>query len=181
MVERRERADSHRHEPRTDKQTEKENKMALRMQITPDDFKRSTIVKPGWYPTLVKDVGEEMNAKKDAMNIVLDLENADKEAGFLGVPCKHWMSEKGVSFAGGAASFFKAFNPKLDETQIVNVDFESYKGRYIYAKWITFRGKEGNDPPQNRIEDWAPLPKKYQDLAEAVVSITDGIEGFARV
>lgn len=152
-----------------------------RLQITPDDFKRSKLVKPGWYPTLITEVVEELSAKKDSMNIVLDCECADKESEFLGVPVKHWLSEKGVSFPGGAASFARAFDPKLDESKLADIEFADYKGRYIYAKWITFRGKDGNDPPQNRIEDWAPLPAKYRDLANVVTKVGSDVEGFAKV
>ena len=152
-----------------------------RLQITPDDFKRAKLVKPGWYPTLISDVNEELSSKKDSMNIVLDLENADRDAGFLGVPCKHWLSEKGVSFPGGAASLAKAFNPGLDENKLADVEFGEYKGRYIYAKWNQNRGKDGNDPPRNIIEDWAPLPKKHADLANAVKTVADDVESFEKV
>lgn len=145
--------------------------MAMRMSITPDDFKRAKLVKPGWYPTLIKHMVKELNSKKDAENIVLDLENADKESDYFEVPCKHWMSEKAVSFPGGAASLAKAFNPKMDESKMQDVDFEEFQGRYIYAKWGTSRGKEGNDPARNMIEDWAPLPKKWAHLTDAVVNI----------
>lgn len=152
-----------------------------RLNITPDDFKASKLVKPGWYPTLIKDVNEELSAKKDSTNIVLDLENADRESEFYGVPCKHWLSEKGVRFPGGAAALTRAFFPSQDENKVANVEFNDMKGRYIYAKWATFRGKDGNDPPQNRIEDWAPLPKKHADLANAVVDASSDVEGFETV
>jgi hypothetical protein len=152
-----------------------------RLQITPEDFKRAKLVKPGWYPTLILDVNEELSSKKDSMNIVLDLENSDRESGFFGVPCKHWLSEKGVAFPGGGASLAKAFNPTLDEGKIADVEFGDLKGRYIYAKWGQNRGKDGNDPPRNVIEDWAPLPKKYSDLANAVKDVSSDVEGFAKV
>jgi len=151
------------------------------MSITPDDFKRAKLVKPGWYPTLIKDVNEELSAKKDSMNIVLDLENSDRESDFFGVPCKHWLSEKGVAFPGGGASLAKAFNPALDESKLADVEFGDMKGRYIYAKWGQNRGKDGNDPPRNVIEDWAPLPKKYAELAKAVVDVSSDVEGFEKV
>jgi hypothetical protein len=156
--------------------------MAIRMQITPEDFKRGKLVKPGWWPTFIKDVSLELSAKKDSNNIVLDLENADKDSEFYGVPCKTWFSEKGMYFPGGGAAFCKAFDPKMEEDKVHDIDFEQYKGRYIYAKWYTFRGKDGQDPPQNRIEDWAPLPKKYSDLAKAAVQteVAEGV-GFDRV
>lgn len=147
-----------------------------RMTINPEDFKRAKIVKPGWYPTLIKLVAEELNSKKDAMNIVLDLENADKESEFFGVPAKHWLTEK---YVPGSVTLAKAFNPKLDEKSAQDVEFGDYQGRYIYAKWATSRGKDGTDPPRNTIEDWAPLPKKFAHLAEVKTdAVTEGVEGF---
>jgi hypothetical protein len=149
--------------------------------ISRDDMLRAKLVKPGWYPTLITDVNEELSSKKDSTNIVLNLENADRDSGFFSVPCKHWLSEKGVSFPGGAAALAKAFNPNLDEEKGAEIEFGDLKGRYIYAKWGQNRGKDGNDPPRNVIEDWAPLPKKYADLANAVKTVGDDVEGFAKV
>jgi hypothetical protein len=152
-----------------------------RLSISPDDFKRAKLVKPGWYPTLLVNIEEELAKNKESMNIVLDCENADRDSDFYGVMCKHWLSEKGVSYAGGAVSLAKAFTPTMDESKVNNVEYGDFKGRYIYAKWNTFRGKDGNDPPQNRIEDWAPLPKKYADLANAIKEAASDVEGFAKV
>jgi hypothetical protein len=155
----------------------------MRMQITPDDFKRAKLIKPGWYPFLIKEMTEELNSKKDATNIVLDTECADKESEFFGVPVKHWISEKGVAMPGGGVSFAKALNPGLDETKMVDFDFSVGKGKYIYAKIKQDRGKEGTDPPRNVIEDWAPLPKKFEALIAANGGQVDtsGVEGFAKV
>lgn len=150
-----------------------------RLQITPDDFKRAKLVKPGWYVTLIKTVTEELNSKKDATNIVLECENADKDSEYLGVPVKHWCSEKGVSMPGGAVSVIKAFNPKISEESMADVEFSEFQGRYIYAKWGTNRGKDGTDPPRNVVEDWAPLPSKYSALADVKKdSISEGAAGF---
>lgn len=139
-----------------------------RLQITPDDFKRAKLVKPGWYPTLIKEVAEELNSKKDGMNIVVDIENADNKSEFMGVPAKSWFTEK---FPQGAVAFAKAFNPTMPENALADVEFADYKGRYIYAKWATNRGKDGNDPPRNSIEDWAPLPKQWANLAEVGTAV----------
>ena len=140
--------------------------MSIKMQLTPDDFKRAKLVKPGWYPTLIKTVTEEPNSKKDANNVVLDCENADPESEFREVPVKHWLSEKGVSMPGGAVAFSKAFDPKMSEDAIADVQFDDKAGRFIYAKWETSRGKDGQDPPRNVITDWAPLPSKFRYLDE---------------
>ena len=133
-----------------------------RMTINPGDFKAAKIVKPGWYPTLIKDVTEELNSKKDAMNNIIDAENADKGE-YNGVPVKVWFTEK---FVPGIVAFFKAFNPTVSEAAIAECVFDEYKGRYIYAHWNTNRGKDGNDPPRNTIDDWAPLPKQFAHLNE---------------
>lgn len=147
-----------------------------RLQIAPEDFKRAKLVKPGWYPTLIKEVAEELNSKKDAMNIVLDLECADRESEFMGVPAKHWLTEK---YIPGSVALVKAFNPKLNEAAVVDVEFNEFKGKYIYAKWATNRGKDGTDPPRNSIEDWAPLPSKFDYLNKAAEQAASaGVEGF---
>lgn len=147
-----------------------------RLQITPEQFKRATLVKPGWYPTLIKEVIEELNSKKDAMNIVVDVECGDPESEFLGVPAKHWFTEK---FPEGGVAFIKAFNPTINQKQLQDVEFADYKGKYIYAKWGTNRGKDGTDPPRNQIEDWAPLPTKYAKLnSQASDAAVAGVESF---
>lgn len=150
-----------------------------RLQITPEDFKRAKLVKPGWYPTLIKLIVEEMNSKKDAMNIVLDVENADKESEFMGVPAKHWLTEK---YVPGSVALAKAFNPAMDESQLQDVEFGDFQGKYIYAKWSTNRGKDGTDPARNAIEDWAPLPAKYRHLNDVKKDeVTAGVGGFEGV
>lgn len=147
-----------------------------RISISPEEFKRAKLVKPGWYPTLIKEVVAEMNAKKDGENIVVDVECADKETEFLGVPAKLWFTEK---YIPGIVSFVKAFNPKMDESSMQDFEFNDTKGKYIYAKWSTNRGKDGTDPPRNTIEDWAPLPKKYEYLTQATEQgAAAGVAGF---
>lgn len=153
----------------------------MRMQLTPDDFKRAKLIKPGWYPVLIKEVTEELNSKKDAMNTILDTEIADRESEFFGVPIKHWLSEKGVAMPGGAVQYYKAFNPKHNESELAEADFEATKGRYIYAKVKTDRGTDGQQPPRNVYEDWAPLPAKYRALEEAAAGSGTSVGGFAAV
>jgi hypothetical protein len=149
-----------------------------RIQITPEEFKRSKLVKPGWYPTLIKDVNEELNSKKDGNNIVVDVECADKDTEFIGVPAKLWFTEKYVT---GIVNFFKAFNPKANEAAIADFEFNETKGKYIYGKWATNRGKDGTDPPRNTIEDWAPLPAKYEFLNKAAEEgVVAGVAGFGQ-
>lgn len=147
-----------------------------RIQISPEDFKRAKLVKPGWYPTLIKEVIAEMNAKKDGENIVVDVECADKESEFMGVPAKLWFTEK---YVPGIVAYVKAFQPTMKETELQDFEFLDTKGKYIYAKWSTNRGKDGTDPPRNTIDDWAPLPKGLQHLNKAAEdSVTAGV-GFS--
>ena len=153
----------------------------MKFQINPDDFKRAKICKPGWYVTLLKNIVTEPNSKKDGFNDVIDAENAEKDSEYFGVPVKHWLSEKGVSMPGGAVAFFNAFNPGVDQTKMAEFDPCDMKGRYIYAKWATSRGKAGDEPPRNVIEDWAPLPSKYAHLKEVNAgesAVTAGVGGF---
>lgn len=148
----------------------------IRLSITPDDHKRSKIVKPGWFPTLIRDVNLEPNSKRDGENIVVDVENADNKSEFLGVPAKVWFTEK---YPRGYVAFCKAFQPSMDENVVSEFDFEEVRGRYIYAKWVTSRGKDGTDPPNNAIEDWAPLPKAWAHLSSINVgSQVSGVAGF---
>jgi hypothetical protein len=146
-----------------------------RLQITPEEFKRAKLVKPGWYPTLIKDVAEELNKAKDGQNIVLEVELADNTSEFMGVPGKVWFTEK---FPQGAVAFLKAMNPGLKEDAIVDVEFTDYRGMYVMAKWGTNRGKDGTDPPRNQIDDWAPLDKKWAHLKPQDMSAAAGVAGF---
>lgn len=136
------------------------------MELSSDDFKGARIVKPGWYPVLLKEFSEELNSKKDAMNVVVDTIIADPESEFFDTPVKHWFSEKAVRMPGGAVSFYKAFNPKHDDNKSARATYLDKAGQCIYAKIKTDRGADGSAPPRNVIEDWAPLPAKYKGLAE---------------
>jgi len=155
------------------------------MSFDADDVKRSKIVKPGWFPVLLKDFNEELNSKKDAMNVVLDAEIADRESEFFGTPIKHWFSEKGVSMQGGTVSFARAFNPKMTDEELSQLGqngfpFDDVRGLYIYGKLETNRGKDGQDPPRNVIVDWAPLPVKFRELNEkAKVGATSTVDSFS--
>lgn len=150
----------------------------MRIQITPDDFKRAKLVKPGWFPVLIKEVVDELNNKKDAMNSVLDIEIADKESEFFGVPIKHWLSEKAATMPGGLVAYFKAFNPGASEATAADFETIDTKGLYIYAKVKTDRGQDGSAPPRNAVEDWAPLPQKYAQLAQVLTGPAAGVSGF---
>src|SRR5262245_43406732 len=156
--------------------------MAIRMELTSDDFKGARIIKPGWYPLFLKEFSEELNSKKDAMNVVVDTIIFDSESEFFDTPVKHWFSEKAVRMPGGAVSFFKAFVPKHDDNQRASVTFDDKQGQVIYGKIKTDRGPDGQQPPRNVIEDWAPLPAKLrhlQEKADKATSATAGVDSFA--
>lgn len=155
--------------------------MSIRMELTSDDFKGARIIKPGWYALLLKSFNEELNSKKDAMNVVCDTVIADPESEFYDTPVKHWFSEKAVRMPGGAVSFFKAFVPKHDDNKAATATFDDKEGQVIYGKIKTDRGADGQQPPRNVIEDWAPLPAKLRALAEKVQQAASAGDGFAQV
>lgn len=130
----------------------------MRMTINPDDFLRAKLVKPGWYILFLKEMVDEINSKKDGFNVVTDVEIAEQDSEFYGVPVKHWFSEKGISMPGGAISLILAFEPKINQSSMQEVDINQYKGKYIWGKVDTDRGQDGMQPPRNVIKDWAPLP-----------------------
>lgn len=147
-----------------------------RLTINPDDIRRAKIVKPGWYPTLLKAVTEEPNAARTGTNIVWDVECADDKSEFYEVPAKLWFPD---SFPQSSVALVKAFNPKLDEKAVHDIEFADFTGLYIYGKWATNRGKDGTAPPRNTVEDWAPLPKQWLHLAGVKVDPkVEGVGGF---
>lgn len=128
--------------------------MAIRMNITPADVKRSKIIQPGWYPFLITDIKEEPSADKKSVNVVLDLEG--KEGDAEGVPVKHWFSEKAPGFA---IPFVRATGGRVTEEEGIdpNYDFAAQRGKVVMGHVITSRGKDGTQPPRNSIDDWAPV------------------------
>lgn len=156
--------------------------MPIKFTITDDDVRRSRLVKPGWYPTLISDVNLELSSKRDSNNVVLDGELADKTSEFYRVPFKHWLNEKGKNFPGGMVSFATAMmGGKMPDQKLTEVDFETAKGKFYYAKWgQVYQGKDGQQElPRNAILDWAPLPAKYADLASAqAVEASADVAGF---
>lgn len=120
----------------------------LRFQVSPQDVKRSKIVRPGYY--LAKVTKVELADAKDGQskNIVIDLEGQEGEA--LNVPFKTWVSEKAP---GLAVPIIKAFGGQVSEAEGADFDFEAIVGQMVRIEIITdkYQGR-----PTNKINDWAP-------------------------
>jgi hypothetical protein len=128
--------------------------MAIRLNITPQDVKATKLVRPGWYNVRINEVKEELAKDKESTNIVVDVLGAEGDAD--GVPIKNWFSEK---FPQGGISFVKACGGSVSEDQGVDpsFDWERQAGKVVKAHIVTSRGKDGQQPPRNVIDEWAPL------------------------
>jgi hypothetical protein len=122
--------------------------MGLRFQVTPQDVKRSKVVRPGFYLARVTAVKLEDSKDGQSKNIVIDLEGEEGDA--KGVPFRYWVSEKAP---GLAVPIIRAFGGKVSEEEGSDFDFEGIKGRSVRIEIITdkYQGR-----PQNKINDWAP-------------------------
>jgi hypothetical protein len=157
--------------------------MAIRLAITAKEVKAEKIVKPGWYPTKILKVTKEIAKDKESENFVVDVEGLEGDAS--GVPCKVFFSEK----------FIQSINPLVratSEQQGIptekvlteeagidpNYDLEKIVGATVDAKWVTNRGKSGDDKPRNAIDDWAPLKAGSPFYQGPPSSTTIGAAGF---
>jgi len=136
----------------------------MRFQVTPQDVKRSKIVRPGWYLAKVTKVALGDAKDGQSKNIVIDLEGQEGEV--LGVPFKTWISEKAP---GLAVPVIKAFGGKVTEEEGSDFDFESCLGKTVRIEIITdkYQGR-----PTNKINDWAPTALSGGSTAPAV-PVTD--------
>jgi len=134
--------------------------MGMRFQVTPQDVKRSKIVRPGWYLAKVTKVALGDAKDGQSKNIVIDLEGQEGEV--LGVPFKTWISEKAP---GLAVPVIKAFGGKVTEEEGSDFDFESCLGKTVRIEIITdkYQGR-----PTNKINDWAPTALSGGSTAPAV-------------
>jgi hypothetical protein len=132
----------------------------MRFQVTPQDVKRSKIVRPGWYLAKVTKVALGDAKDGQSKNIVIDLEGQEGEV--LGVPFKTWISEKAP---GLAVPVIKAFGGKVTEEEGSDFDFESCLGKTVRIEIITdkYQGR-----PTNKINDWAPTALSGGSTAPAV-------------
>lgn len=120
----------------------------MRFQISPQDVKRSKVVRPGWYLSRVVKVALEDAKDGQSKNVVIDLEG--KEGDALGVPFRTWVSEKAP---GLAVPIVKAFGGQVSEESGADFDFDSIVGADVRIEIITdkYQGR-----PTNKINDWAP-------------------------
>jgi hypothetical protein len=132
----------------------------MRFQVTPQDVKRSKIIRPGWYIAKVTKVNLEDAKDGQSKNIVIDLEG--KEGDASGVPFKTWVSEKAP---GLAVPIIKAFGGAVSETEGADFDFDSILGKDVKIEIVTdkWQGR-----PTNKINDWAPATIGASSSAPAV-------------
>jgi len=122
--------------------------MGMQFQVTPQDVKRSKIIRPGYYLCKVTDVKLESAKDGKSNNIVIDLEGLEGDA--LGVPFRYWDSEKAP---GLAVPIIKAFGGAVSEDTGAEFDFSTIKGMQVRVEILTDK-YEGR--PTNKINDWAP-------------------------
>lgn len=134
--------------------------MGMRFQVTPQDVKRSKIVRPGWYLCKVTKVALEDAKDGQSKNIVIDLEG--QEGDVMGVPFKTWVSEKAP---GLAVPIIKAFGGKVTEEEGSDFDFDTILHKTVRVEIITdkYQGR-----PTNKINDWAPTALSGGSSAPAV-------------
>jgi hypothetical protein len=68
-----------------------------------------------------------------------------------------WESRKALAHrevCPGAVAL-KAFNPKMDEKALQEVEFGDYRGDTSTRSGRPIIGRDSTDPPRNAIEDWA--------------------------
>lgn len=120
----------------------------LRFQVSPQDVKRSKIVRPGYYLAKVTKVSLEDAKDGQSKNIVIDLEGQEGDS--QGVPFRTWVSEKAP---GLAVPIIKAFGGQVSESEGADFDFEAIQGQMVRIEIVTDR-YQGR--PTNKINDWAP-------------------------
>jgi hypothetical protein len=122
----------------------------MRLQITPADVKRSKLVAPGWYVTLVQNVAREPNKQGDSFNIIVDFEG--QEGASEGAIARVYFSEKAP---GIALPFVEALTgQKVNEETGIDFDFSSAKGRKLKALWDQ---DEWQGRKKNVVKDYGPL------------------------
>lgn len=120
----------------------------MRFQISPQDVKRSKVVRPGWYLAKVTKVALEDAKDGQSKNIVIDLEGLEGDS--QGVPFRTWVSEKAP---GLAVPIVKAFGGSVSEDSGADFDFDTILAQQVRIEIITdkYQGR-----PTNKINDWAP-------------------------
>lgn len=120
----------------------------MKLNITPEDLLRGTIVESDWYPVEIKEV-EESQAKTDGsalwtikMNIL--------SGKFIGVPLQRVFSEKAPGFA---IEFLQACGAKIGK-EGGEFELAAAKGKKILAHVVT--GMYQNRP-KNDVDSFKPL------------------------
>lgn len=125
-----------------------------KLQITPEDLKRSLVCDANWYPVHIDAVTEELNKKGDANNIIVDMTivksgDEDKDQ-FAGVTLRRYFSEKAP---GMAAGFITACGGSIDPETGGEFDLEGAAGKTIeaFVKPRQYEGRMVNDVSDFRV------------------------------
>lgn len=118
----------------------------MKMQITPEDHLKGSVIEPGWYPVIVKDE-EEKVAKGDGSGYSsITMEIIDGPA--KGVLLYQNFSEKAPSFA---LDFLKAVGIVVDKNKTTDIDLHSTVGKTLMAQVV--RG-EYLGKPKNEVSNY---------------------------
>jgi len=124
-------------------QKERENQMAIRVSIAPEDVARQRVVTQGatWYPVVVRNIVIELNKAGDANNFVTDFEVDDGPD--KGCRARVWFSEKAI---GMMIPFLKAVGVDVPNSGLADFDIEPAIGRQVLAfiQVEDYNGKPGN-------------------------------------
>ena len=118
--------------------------------ITPDDLKKGTLVDPGWYPAVIKNVEEKPSKTDGSQNWNLEFK-IEGDSKFNGVPVYRTFNEKGAGFA---KNFVTAGGGVIDEKKGFEVDFQRTVGTKLNI-YVKNRLYEGN--MRNEVADFRKL------------------------
>ena len=124
--------------------------MPMSFSITKEDLMRSKAVKPGLYLLTIKNISQGPGKNDPSSTVTtIDFEIKDSTAGdkeFIGVPVKHWISEKAAGYASG---FFEAVTGKKITDGMQVPDLAQLIGRDVkgYIKNDIFNGR-----PTNKVD-----------------------------
>lgn len=122
--------------------------------ISKEDLLRSKVVKPGVYVLLIRNITEGPGKNDPQSNVVtIDfVVESGPDANAIGVPIKHWLSEKAPGLAVGFIE--AATGKKVPEDGIQLPEWGPLVGRKVkaYIKNDMYNGK-----PNNKIDGFVTV------------------------
>ena len=118
----------------------------MKMQITPEDHLKGSVIDPGWYPCIVKDEEEKVAKTDGSAYSEVKLEITDGP--FKGVVLYTNFSEKAPGFA---IEFLKACGYNLDPKKPVDVDLHACINK---ALMVSVKRGEWNGRPKNEVNGY---------------------------